>query len=137
MRNILYPILGARKNGNSAITSSGSSSAGVLLKQFDVHTLRRLPTDIFYAQGLKANVLIFDAKPTQEKAWTKKLWGIRPADENALQGKAASAGGPGRFCEVLQPVQQTSAKSDVVRRNQPQRARVRPWSWFGFRDKEM
>lgn len=45
-----------------------------LLRQFDVHTLLRLPTGIFYAQGVKANVLFFDAKPAQEAAWTKKLW---------------------------------------------------------------
>lgn len=45
-----------------------------LLKQCDVHTLLRLPTGIFYAQGVKANVLFFDAKPAQEKPWTKTLW---------------------------------------------------------------
>jgi len=45
-----------------------------MLKQFDVHTLLRLPTGIFYAQGVKANVLFFDAKPAQEAAWTKRLW---------------------------------------------------------------
>jgi type I restriction enzyme M protein len=31
-----------------------------LLKQCDVHTLLRLPTGIFYAQGVKANVLFFE-----------------------------------------------------------------------------
>lgn len=45
-----------------------------LLKGFDVHTLLRLPTGIFYAQGAKANVLFFDAKPAQETAWTSRLW---------------------------------------------------------------
>jgi len=45
-----------------------------LLRQFDVHTLLRLPTGIFYAQGVKANVLFFDAKPAQEAPWTKTLW---------------------------------------------------------------
>ena len=45
-----------------------------LLKQFDVHTLLRLPTGIFYAQGVKANVLFFDAKPARESAWTERLW---------------------------------------------------------------
>ena len=45
-----------------------------LLKQFDVHTLLRLPTGIWYAPGVKANVLFFDAKPAQEAAWTKRLW---------------------------------------------------------------
>ena len=38
-----------------------------LLQQFDVHTLLRLPTGIFYAQGVKANVLFFDAKPAREE----------------------------------------------------------------------
>jgi type I restriction enzyme M protein len=45
------------------------------LKQADVHTLLRLPTGIFYAQGVKANVLFFDRKPAADKqAWTTNLW---------------------------------------------------------------
>jgi len=47
---------------------------GIDAEQCDVHTLLRLPTGIFYAQGVKANVLFFDAKPAQEKPWTKTLW---------------------------------------------------------------
>jgi len=39
-----------------------------------VHTLLRLPTGIFYAQGVKANVLFFDKKPAREAAWTERLW---------------------------------------------------------------
>ncbi|HLU25089.1 MAG TPA: N-6 DNA methylase, partial [Longimicrobiales bacterium] len=45
-----------------------------LLQQCDVHTLLRLPTGIFYAQGVKANVLFFDKKPGREQPWTTKLW---------------------------------------------------------------
>ena len=45
-----------------------------LLQQFDVHTLLRLPTGIFYKPGVRANVLFFDAKPAREKAWTERLW---------------------------------------------------------------
>ncbi len=45
-----------------------------LLHDCDVHTLLRLPTGIFYAQGVKANVLFFDRKVASEKPWTKKLW---------------------------------------------------------------
>jgi type I restriction enzyme M protein len=45
-----------------------------LLDQCDVHTLLRLPTGIFYAQGVKANVLFFERKPASETPWTKKLW---------------------------------------------------------------
>lgn len=45
-----------------------------LLQECDVHTLLRLPTGIFYAQGVKANVLFFDRKPAREAAWTERLW---------------------------------------------------------------
>ena len=45
-----------------------------LLSECDVHTLLRLPTGIFYAQGVKANVLFFDRKPASETPWTKELW---------------------------------------------------------------
>jgi type I restriction-modification system DNA methylase subunit len=38
------------------------------------HALLRLPTGIFYAQGVKANVLFFDRRVAAEKPWTKKLW---------------------------------------------------------------
>jgi type I restriction enzyme M protein len=53
---------------------AGETIRRELLKQADVHTLLRLPTGIFYAQGVKANVLFFDRKPAQEKPWTAKLW---------------------------------------------------------------
>ena len=53
---------------------AGETVRRELLKQCDVHTLLRLPTGIFYAQGVKANVLFFDRKPATEQAWTKTLW---------------------------------------------------------------
>jgi type I restriction enzyme M protein len=53
---------------------AGETIRRELLKQADVHTLLRLPTGIFYAQGVKANVLFFDRKPAQERPWTEKLW---------------------------------------------------------------
>ncbi|MBF6470105.1 N-6 DNA methylase [Nocardia beijingensis] len=46
-----------------------------LLKECDVHTLLRLPTGIFYAGGVKANVLFFDRKRARpDQPWTSKLW---------------------------------------------------------------
>ena len=45
-----------------------------LLDTCDVHTLLRLPTGIFYAQGVKANVLFFDNKPKDGKVHTKGVW---------------------------------------------------------------
>jgi type I restriction enzyme M protein len=53
---------------------AGETIRRKLLQECDVHTMLRLPTGIFYAQGVKANVLFFDRKPAAEAAWTKKLW---------------------------------------------------------------
>jgi len=70
-------------NGRAAIVvpdnvlfegGAGETIRRKLLHECDVHTLLRLPTGIFYAQGVKANVLFFDRKPASEKPWTEKLW---------------------------------------------------------------
>jgi type I restriction enzyme M protein len=45
-----------------------------LLHECEVHTLLRLPTGIFYAQGVKANVLFFDRKPASETPSTRAIW---------------------------------------------------------------
>jgi type I restriction enzyme M protein len=70
-------------NGKAAIVvpdnvlfegGAGETVRRKLLQEYDVHTLLRLPTGVFYAQGVKANVLFFDRKPASEKPWTEKLW---------------------------------------------------------------
>jgi type I restriction enzyme M protein len=53
---------------------AGETVRRKLLHECDVHTLLRLPTGVFYAQGVKANVLFFDRKPASEDPWTKALW---------------------------------------------------------------
>jgi type I restriction enzyme M protein len=53
---------------------AGETVRRKLLHECDVHTLLRLPTGIFYAQGVKANVLFFDRMPAAEKPWTQTLW---------------------------------------------------------------
>ena len=45
-----------------------------LLDTCDLHTILRLPTGIFYAQGVKANVLFFEKKPASEQKQTKEVW---------------------------------------------------------------
>ena len=45
-----------------------------LLQECEVHTLLRLPTGIFYAQGVKANVIFFYRKTGAKEPWTKKVW---------------------------------------------------------------
>jgi type I restriction enzyme M protein len=53
---------------------AGETVRRKLLHDCDVHTLLRLPTGVFYAQGVKANVLFFDRKPASEEPWTRELW---------------------------------------------------------------
>ena len=53
---------------------AGETVRRQLLKDCDVHTLLRLPTGVFYAQGVKANVLFFDRRPASETPWTEELW---------------------------------------------------------------
>jgi type I restriction enzyme M protein len=53
---------------------SGETIRRRLLNDFNLHTVLRLPTGIFYAQGVKANVLFFDKKPASEDAHTDAVW---------------------------------------------------------------
>jgi len=70
-------------NGRAAIVvpdnvlfegGAGETVRRKLLHECDLHTLLRLPTGIFYAQGVKANVLFFERKPASETPWTRRLW---------------------------------------------------------------
>jgi len=45
-----------------------------ILANTDLHTILRLPTGIFYKQGVKANVIFFDNKPANKEPWTKEVW---------------------------------------------------------------
>jgi type I restriction enzyme M protein len=53
---------------------AGETVRRKLLHECDVHTLLRLPTGIFYSQGVKANVLFFDKRPASAAAHTSTLW---------------------------------------------------------------
>ena len=53
---------------------AGETVRKTLMERTDLHTILRLPTGIFYAQGVKANVIFFDAKPASKSPWTKKIW---------------------------------------------------------------
>ena len=58
-----------------------------LLERCDVHTLLRLPTGLFYAAGVKANVLFFDNQPPQERSG-QSLWVYDLRSDNRFSLKA-------------------------------------------------
>ncbi len=75
--NFLQHIMSSVKTGgrvgvvlpDSVLTDAGATKKvrDKLLTNFDLHTILRLPTGIFYANGVKTNVLFFDkGKPTKD-----------------------------------------------------------------------
>lgn len=75
--NFLQHIMSIVKTGgrvgvvlpDSVLTDTGATEKvrEKLMKDFNLHTILRLPTGIFYANGVKTNVLFFEkGKPTKE-----------------------------------------------------------------------
>ncbi|MGB1249289.1 MAG: HsdM family class I SAM-dependent methyltransferase, partial [Candidatus Promineifilaceae bacterium] len=82
--NFLQHIRGILKNnGRAAVVlpdnvlfeaGAGETVRHSLLHETNLHTILRLPTGIFYAQGVKANVLFFDNRPSAKSPWTETVW---------------------------------------------------------------
>jgi len=53
---------------------AGEAIRKKLLDNTDLHTILRLPTGVFYAQGVKANVIFFDNHEASPNLWTKQVW---------------------------------------------------------------
>ena len=60
--------------GGARLPPPGETIRRRLLHDCEVHTLLRLPTGIFYAQGVKANVVFFERREGAEQPWTRDLW---------------------------------------------------------------
>lgn len=77
--NFLQHILSSLKGtGKAAVVlpdnvlfedNSGKEIRKELLKKANLHTILRLPTGIFYAPGVKANVLFFDKGVSTKEVW--------------------------------------------------------------------
>ncbi len=83
--NFLQHIMTILKtNGRAAVVlpdnvlfegGAGEKIRKRLLNEFNLHTILRLPTGIFYAQGVKANVLFFDKCRVEQNGHnTKDVW---------------------------------------------------------------
>jgi type I restriction enzyme M protein len=88
-----------------------------LLNDFDLHTMLRLPTGIFYAQGVKANVLFFDKKPAAEHPWTERLWvyDLRTNQHFTLKQKRLTRAHLQEFVECYAPGKPRADRQDKDR----------------------
>ena len=95
-----------KQNGRAAVVvpdnvlfegGAGETIRRKLLHECDVHTLLRLPTGFFYAQGVKANVLFFDKKPGEGNAMDPKAVDLRPAHQQTFhpENRSVEARRPG------------------------------------------
>jgi type I restriction enzyme M protein len=86
-----------------------------LLENTDLHTILRLPTGIFYANGVKANVLFFDNREASPSHWSKEVWyyDYRTNIHHTLKKQ------PMRFSDL----------QDFVQCYNPQNRHVRKESW--------
>lgn len=96
-----------------------------LLNEYDVHTLLRLPTGIFYAGGVKANVLFFERKPARpNQPWTEKLWvttSVRPS--TSTSSRIHSPGAASKISCSATALTRTAPSA--WRRSAPRRTRTR------------
>jgi type I restriction enzyme M protein len=72
-----------KSDGNAAVVlpdnvlfegGAGETVRKKLMETTSLHTILRLPTGVFYKQGVKANVLFFDNHPAAKTPWTKEIW---------------------------------------------------------------
>jgi type I restriction enzyme M protein len=116
---------------------AGETVRRKLLHECDVHTLLRLPTGIFYAQGVKANVLFFDRKSASETPWTKQLWiyDLRTNMDFTLKTNPLSREDLDDFVTCYNPANRNKRKPTFTEKNPEGRWRSFTYDELMARDK--
>jgi type I restriction enzyme M protein len=116
---------------------AGETVRRKLLHDCDVHTLLRLPTGLFYAQGVKANVLFFDKKPASETPWTKKLWiyDLRTNQHFTLKTNPLKREDLDEFVKCYNPANRHDRKATWSEKKPDGRWRAYPYDELVARDK--
>lgn len=91
---------------------AGETIRRKLLQTTDLHTILRLPTGIFYAQGVKANVIFFDNRPASPDPQTSKVWyyDYRTNVHHTLKQKPLTYGHLEDFVACYNPVNRHGRK---------------------------
>ena len=96
---------------------AGETIRRKLLDTTDLHTILRLPTGMFYAQGVKANVIFFDNREASPDPWTKRVWyyDYRTNIHHTLKKKPMRFEDLADFIECYTPQEPPRAHGDLGR----------------------
>jgi type I restriction enzyme M protein len=108
-----------------------------LLENTDLHTILRLPTGIFYANGVKANVLFFDNHPASKDPWTKEVWyyDYRTNVHHTLKKKTMQLQDLQEFIDCYNPQNRHKRKATWSEKNPEGRWRKFTYKELTARDK--
>lgn len=100
---------------------AGETIRRKLLENTDLHTILRLPTGIFYANGVKANVIFFDNRAASKEPWTKEVWyyDYRTNIHHTLKKKTMRADDLSDFIACYNPENRHARKETWHAENDP------------------
>lgn len=103
-----------------------------LLENTDLHTILRLPTGIFYANGVKANVIFFDNREASKEPWTKEVWyyDYRTNIHHTLKKKTMRADDLSEFIACYNPENRHARKETWNAENAPEGR----WRKFSYQE---
>lgn len=95
-------------------TSPGAKVREMLLNECNVHTILRLPTGIFYANGVKANVIFFERLGGGDVAATEEVWvyDFRTNQHFTLKAKRMTSDHLAPFLEAYTPGEPLSSRQE-------------------------
>ena len=102
-----------------------------LMLTTDLHTILRLPTGLFYAQGVKANVLFFDNRAASKEAQTSEVWiyDYRTNIHHTLKTKQMTTADLKDFVKCYNPENRNKRKETWSKENPEGR-----WRKFSYED---
>jgi len=116
---------------------AGETVRKKLLETTDLHTILRLPTGIFYAQGVKANVIFFENRPAAPTHQTKEVWiyDYRTNIKHTLKKNPLREGDLDDFVKCYNPENRHQRKETYSTENPDGRWRKYAYEEIAARDK--
>lgn len=111
---------------------AGETVRRKLLQTTDLHTILRLPTGVFYAQGVKANVIFFDNHEASPDPWTKEVWfyDYRTNIHHTLKQKPMRFEDLGEFIQCYKPKNRQDREESWNEKSNPEGR----WRKFSYED---